>query len=183
LILALLLIPTYLAITPPNPPARLSLLEANRIDLEISGKKAALEKLAHDASKGKPAPFTLVLREVEINRLLETDDRLRRAMQRESVERAWVSIQEGKVTATAIREGTPSSMTVTVTPRIGTDHRLRLAIDGMGVGRLGLPAVSAVRHAAEKAIKLLTDKSMIPQADFESVKVEQGTITLTGVAK
>jgi len=169
--------------SPPNPPTPLSPLEADRIDLEISGKKAILEKLAHDASNGKAAPFTLVLREVEINRLLETDDRLRRAMQRERVERAWVSIQEGKVTATAIREGTPPSVTVTVTPGIGPDHRLRLTIDGMGVGRLGLPAVSAVRHAAEKAVKLLTDKSMIPQADFQSVTVERGAITLTGAAK
>jgi hypothetical protein len=181
--LLLLLVPVYLAVTPPSPPPPLAPAEAARIDSAITEKKAELEKLSHRVYDGKPADFSLVLREAEINRLLETDARLQRAMRKESVNRAWVSIADGKITARALRDGTPSSITVTVVPTIGPDHRLQLDIEGVGIGQLGVPAVSAIKHAAQKAIAMLTDKSMIPAADFESVQAENGAITLKGTAK
>lgn len=180
LVLVLLSFPVYLALTPRKPPPALLPYEAARVDQSVSETKAAAKKIERDISAGKRTTFTLVLREAEINRMLETDNRLQNAMKREQIVRAWVSIANRRVKASAIRSGTPSSLTVTVIPEIDNAHRLKLSIEGLEVGQLGVPAVSAIRRASQKAIAMLTEKSLVPKARFESVKVEDGAITLTG---
>jgi hypothetical protein len=178
----LLLIPAWLAFTPSRPPAPLPPAEVAKVDASIAEKRESVEKLSRDLSAGKRTPFTLVLREAEINRMLETDDRLRKAMRRANIERAWVKIEEGRVNATAIPEGGPS-MTVTVAPEIDPRQGLRLNIEGVEVGRLGVGAVGALRKTAQKAVSKMVEGSLVPRARFESVRVEDGAITLTGSTK
>jgi len=183
-LLILILIPLYLIFTPPAPPAPLSKDEEAKVDASLAEKRVVLKQIARNRSEGKKEPFTLVLREAEINRLLETDQRLQDAMHSRQVSKAWVRISNGRVHATAIRNGDgPSSLTVNVIPEIGPNNALAFKIEGVDLGRLGVPTIDSIQRVAQKAISLLNDKSMIPEATFDSVKAEDGAITLSGKSK
>ncbi len=184
LALLILAIPTYLFLTPPKPPPPLPPAERAKVDARVTEVRNQVKQITRDASAGKRPAFTLTLREAEINRLLETDDRIQRLMHGKQVSKAWVRIVDGRIRATAIRSaGTPASFTVNVAPEVSADHTLSFRIEGVDVGRLGMPNVDTFRAAAQKAVSLLNDKSMIPDAKFDAVKVEDGSITLTGKSK
>jgi hypothetical protein len=181
--LALLLVPLYLAMTPSKPPPPLPAAEAARIDLSIADKKAAIEKIAKDAKAGKSVPFRLAFTEAEVNRLLDTDERLRGEMARRNVERAWVRIKPGRIEATVELAGAPSSLSMVVKPSIDSANRLRVDLADVGVGQLGVPPIGKLRKLTDKAMALVKQMTEFTDVRLESVTVGDGEVVVLGIAK
>lgn len=183
LALLLLLVPLYLALTPPKPPPPLPPAEAARIDLSLAEKKSALEKIARAAKAGRKVPFRIVFTEAEINRLLETDARLLAEMRRRGIDRAWVAITPGRIEATAILTGAPSSLSLVAVPRLDSEGRLQVDLGDVGVGRLGMPSVGRIRRVTQRAMALIKEKAAIKDVRLESISVGKGEVVVLGNAK
>ena len=184
-LLLLAAVPVYLALSPPPPPPRLNRTERVKVEAQIAEHKDEVRAIARAAAERKNQAFRLRLSEEEINHYLDTDDRIRSQMESRSIERAWVRLADGRVNASATltQGGAPVTLTATVVPQISPDHKLGFRVEGVDVGRLGVPATSAIQKAAVKALSLIDNSSMVPRARFDSATVEDGAIVLTGNTK
>lgn len=170
----------YLLTTPPAPPAPLPAAKQAEVKAQVHDLKQKVRQIAKDAAAGKAHPFTLKMTEDELNAYMASDEQAREAMRAHRLERVWAHIENGHVLLTAVRAGTPLSVTATLVPQVRSDRSLGFTMEGMSMGRLGVPATAALKRAADRAIAQLDNHALVPRARFESVRAEDGVLTLVG---
>ena len=121
--------------------------------------------------------------EAEVNRLLETDERLLAEMRRRGIDRAWVTITPGRIKATAMLTGAPSSLSLMAVPRLNSEGRLQVDLGDVGIGQLGVPSVGRIRRVTERAMALIKEKAEIKDVRLESISVGKGEVVVLGSAK
>jgi uncharacterized protein YpmS len=158
--------------------------EKVRAEAHVAEVKKELEEVKAAHKAGEHRPFKLVMTEQDINVFIRTDPHIQDLLQRARIEGAYVRIEDGRLRAAATRSvgGAPVTGTVGLEPSIGPDGRIRLHVNSVNMGRLGLPA-SGSRYLDDDFLTSLAEKGLDPSLKLDGVHVEGDSVVLSGDAR
>lgn len=180
LVLLALILVALLLLPPPAPPP-LSPAERARVEKRLESVRQEMEAIKQDVKAGRPHPFSLTLTQQEINSLLSTDNTIRDALRRHRVEQAYVRIEEGRIQASATRRsgGVPVTVTATIVPVLQEDGSIDPRVEGLHVGRVGIPE-AGVDRLAKQLIRTVRDRLLETRVRVESIRIENSAIMVKG---
>jgi hypothetical protein len=170
-----------LLLLPPPAPSPLSPAEQARVEKRLESVRQEVEAIERDVRAGRSHPFSLTLTQQEINSLLSTDNKIRKEFRRHRVERAYVRIEEGRIQASATRRsgGVPVTVTATIVPVLQEDGSLDPRVEGLRVGRVGIPE-AGVDRLAKRLVRAVRDRLLETRVQVESIRIENEAITVKG---
>ena len=161
---------------PPEPTAA----EIASSTRKMQSLRLEIEAVKADARRGTPHSFSASLTEQEINAYLIGNDEIRRLIQRNRIDKAYVRIEDGRLRVTGVRQlGIEVAVTATLLPSVGPGGKPRLDVEDVKVGRVGLP-IAEYERTARKLAKSIAERFFDPGVKYHSIRVTGHLIEVAG---
>jgi len=182
IVIVLAAVSVWMAMTPVDRVPVPTQTERQDSRNHVSEIKTELESVKKASREGKPSTFTIKLTENDLNTYLDQDAEAQATIARRKVTQAYVRIADRQVRASITLPVGGASMTVTTTMVPVVDESnwsLFFRVEGVSVGRLGVPGAAA-RRLAEDLAKSLAAHAYDPDVEVRSVQFEGNALILTG---
>lgn len=162
---------------PPEPP----LPSPEVVRRNAERVRSAASEIERSARRTPRMGFELRLTEEDLNSFLASDPSVASLRARASVERAWVSLEDGgvRVSGRYRAAGVPLTATATVRLSAGQDGILVADVLSLHLGRVSMPGASREK-LADMAAEAIAAVITPGEIRIESVDVRDRTIVMRG---
>ncbi len=173
----IIVIPLYLLFKPAPAAPVISQTKKTESLKHVQEVKKELQEIKADVKAAKPHPFSLVLSEDDINTFLMTDLETKNLISAYKLENVFVKIEDKMVKAYGSRwvRGMHINGTMTVTPELSEQRTMRLKMESISLGALGLPPEFATQVTKELS-KVIVNKLLDPTLKFKSLEIKGAEI-------
>ena len=183
-VILLIAIPFYMLFKPAPPAPVISKIKQTASIAHVKEVRKELAEIKSDVKTAKPHPFTLVLSEDDINTFILTDLETKNLISVYKLENVFVKIEDNTVKAYGSRwvRGMHINGTMTVVPELTPERTMRLKMEAISLGALGLPPEFATQITKELT-KVIVEKLFDPTLKFKSLEIKGSNIIGTGDTK
>lgn len=166
---------------PPDPPVDTSPAGTRRAETSAETIRKTVREAARDATARRVRPYRLQVKQNDLNTLLRTDKRVRAVLNKRNIERPFIAIKNGRLSASGLVTYQKRRVFLRAEGRVtwGKNGALIFRPDNVWLGNARAPR-GLTKELAERAARAIQSGALTLPGRVTDVRLENGQLVIEG---